>query len=104
MRTAAVILFVLPLFSCAESPGALPFPQHPVHTLRGHTADVMDVAFTPDGTLLATASVDGTVRLWRVDDGGLVGTLSHPEGITSMALSPDGRLLVTGSYDRAARI
>ncbi|MFF4402740.1 WD40 repeat domain-containing protein [Streptomyces sp. NPDC001480] len=37
--------------------------------LTGHTDGVYNCTFSPDGTLLATASDDRTVRLWRVTDG-----------------------------------
>ena len=35
-----------------------------LHTLSGHTFQVVDVAFSPDSTLLFSASLDGTVRVW----------------------------------------
>jgi WD40 repeat protein len=38
--------------------------------LRGHTAAPVGVSFSPDGTLIATASVDGTARVWRADGTG----------------------------------
>jgi WD40 repeat protein len=37
-----------------------------VHTLRGHTSWVHGVAFSPNGKWIASASRDGTVKLWQV--------------------------------------
>jgi WD domain, G-beta repeat len=43
--------------------------RHVRPAARGHTGRVQSCAFSPDGVLLATASHDWTVRLWRVADG-----------------------------------
>jgi WD40 repeat protein len=69
------------------------------HTLRGHTHIVFDLAWSPDGAQLASASWDGTVRMWRVADGALLHTLEHigVEWVTSVAWSPDGVRLASAA-------
>ncbi|OBT97675.2 hypothetical protein VE01_04595 [Pseudogymnoascus verrucosus] len=62
-------------------------------TLRGHTSRVFDIAFSPDGKLLATASLDGTVRLCDVATQKTLQVLEHNRGVGAMAFSPDGNLL-----------
>ena len=61
------------------------------------------VAFSPDGTRLATASRDGTARLWEVATGREQARLEHDGWVTRVAFSPDGTRLAT-SNDRTARL
>lgn len=67
--------------------------------LDKHTRAVYCLAFSQDGKILASGSLDGTVRLWDVQTGEEKGEpLKHPPQVQSVAISPDGRVLVTGGY------
>ncbi|HSV66968.1 MAG TPA: pentapeptide repeat-containing protein [Mycobacteriales bacterium] len=73
-------------------------------TLSGHTSTVTAVAYSPDGTRLATTSKDGTARIWDPTTGQLLITLTgHTGAVTAVAYSPDGTRLATTSYDNTAR-
>lgn len=79
---------------------------------EGHRqVGVNSVAFSPDGTLLASASDDRTVRIWKVEDGTCLRVLKHPRAIVeqeqkvhSVAFSPDGKLIASGSEDGRVRL
>jgi WD40 repeat protein len=62
-------------------------------------------AFRPDDRLLATASRDGTVRLWSVEDlSELTVIRGHTGLVEHLEFSPDGRRLLTASHDGTARL
>lgn len=69
-------------------------------TLSGHTDWVRAVAFSPDGTRLATASYDSTVRVWDTATGQELLTLTeHSRVVNSIAFSPDGTRLASAGGD-----
>jgi WD40 repeat protein len=68
--------------------------------LRGHTHCVKAIAFSPDGTVLASGSWDKTVRLWPVLCEAPISILAeHRLGIHALAFSPQGNLLASGGLD-----
>jgi WD40 repeat protein len=74
----------------------------PVTTLVGHTALPSGSAFSPDGSLIATSSQDGTVKLWNPNTGELLFTLAgHSGSVGYPEFSPDGRRLLTVAGDGA---
>ena len=68
--------------------------------LTGHTRFVTSVAYSPDGSTLASGSYNGTIRLWDVLTGKHQQSLEgHADRIFSLAFSPDGRTLASASRD-----
>ncbi|NWF69827.1 MAG: protein kinase [Chloroflexi bacterium] len=71
--------------------------------LRGHNDLIVNMVFSPDSALLATASWDGTAMLWDVQTGVALRTLSgHDSQVIGVAFSPDGAHIVSVSRDRTA--
>ncbi|KAG7253012.1 hypothetical protein CRUP_013976, partial [Coryphaenoides rupestris] len=93
--------------------------DRPLKTFQGHTNEVNAIKWDPSGMLLAScsddmtlkeiytinASFDSTVRLWDVERGVCIHTLTkHQEPVYSVAFSPDGKHLASGSFDKSVHI
>jgi WD40 repeat protein len=79
--------------------------QPPTWVLLAQRNGEVDVAFSPKGDMMASASLSGAVHLWKLPERTLTETLSAGGApVTSVAFSPDGRLLAATSEDGAARV
>jgi WD40 repeat protein len=70
-----------------------------------------DIAFSPDGTLVAAGSSYDWVGVWRVSDGGEVASLTNEEGnigsggkVLSVGFSPDGKTIYGGTDNSTLRV
>jgi WD40 repeat protein/serine/threonine protein kinase len=78
--------------------------QAPRSTLVGHEGKVYHLAISPDGKTLASASQDGTAKLWDLATAQLRLTLrGHTDEVNCVAFAPDGKELATASDDRTVR-
>src|SRR5689334_13818425 len=98
------ILAAAALLAAADKPAADPgVPEGPAPRkaracLHGHTTIVASVAFTADGTTLASGGCDGMVKLWDVKTGKELATLQGGGGdhVYAVAFSPDSKTLAVG--------
>lgn len=75
------------------------------HCLLGHGSAVYRLAFSPDGKILASGSMDGTIILWDTATGRELHPMAgHRYRVGAVAFSPDGRSLVTRGGDQTVRV
>ena len=74
--------------------------------MLGHSGRVSSVAFSPDGTVLASGSDEGAIRLWDATTARALGEplLGHRGSVRKIAFSPDGRTIASGSWDGTVRL
>ena len=72
--------------------------------LGGHDAEVTSVEFLPEGERVVSASLDGTVRIWDLDDGAAVGILRHKSAVRVATSDSSGKVIATGAEDGVVRL
>lgn len=74
-------------------------------TAHPAAAEVLALAFSPDGTVLVSGGGDTIVRMWDVQTGRQIQMLAgHTRRVSAIEFVPDGKLLITGSYDGSLRL
>src|SRR5581483_4715197 len=76
----------------------------PGAVLEGHQAPVVALASSPDGSTLASASWDHTVRLWPLAGGAPRVLEGHQQNVNGVAFTPDGKSVVSAGYDATLRV
>ncbi len=69
-----------------------------------HENRVMVVAWSPDGSKLATGGWDNTVQIWDMRRKKVIATIQHKNRVLAVSCRPDGSMLATGSLDYTAQI
>ncbi|MBW1809818.1 MAG: WD40 repeat domain-containing protein, partial [Deltaproteobacteria bacterium] len=70
-----------------------------------HAPAVTALSFHPDGKIIASGNLAGTIRLWDVSTGRLIKELlGHGGKVSTLVFSPDGRMLASGSWDFSVRL
>ncbi|PSB27838.1 NB-ARC domain-containing protein [Stenomitos frigidus] len=98
VRLWALTTHVLPLKDSSE-PSSMVAVQH-LKTLRGHADWIRCIAFSPDGSLLASGSSDGMVILWEPETGDRLHTFqAHSSLVLTVAFSPNEPVLASSGGD-----
>ncbi len=100
-----IFFFACFLSSCVCCPARLLGQESLLtKTIKG-TPILYSVAFSPDGKYLASSGAGNTLKIWRLEDGACVKTLTgHKSFVNSVAFSPDGKRLASASEDATVKI
>lgn len=68
--------------------------------MQGHSGRVYSVAITPDSKLIVSGGSDSSIKIWNLNSGQEIATLTgHTQIVVSVAISSNGLILVSGSCD-----
>jgi len=92
---------ISPVKNIKATPSTLKLKQE----LKGHTAIIWAVAFSLDGSLLASASADGAIILWNTETWEHKEPLrGHKGDVYSLSFSPDGQTLASAGKDKTIKL
>jgi WD40 repeat protein len=76
-----------------------------LNTYRKHSAAVLNIAWSPDGKKIASASADKTVQIWNATSKTpILVYRNHTKPVSALAWSPDGSRIVSGSWDTTVQV
>jgi WD40 repeat protein len=75
-----------------------------ITALQGHTNIITDLAWSPDGTKLASSSWDYKVKVWDFATGNELNSFTHGSWVRAVAWSPDSRFLYSGGDDSSIKV
>ncbi|MFY7806812.1 MAG: WD40 repeat domain-containing protein [Limnoraphis robusta] len=91
------------VFSELKTQEAIRLPAS--QTLIGHSTWVYAVTISSDNQYLASASYDGTIKIWNLKTGQLLHSFSgHTDAIETLTISPDNKILISGGWDNRIRV
>ena len=76
----------------------------PSGVIKAHDGFIFRLAFHPGGKMLASSSIDSSVRIWEIASGRLLATLKHVGHVYGIAFNPDGTRLATACKDNTIRL
>lgn len=76
-----------------------------IKILHKYNTEIRDIAYSPDGLLLAVAGKDKTIKIWDIKKGKEIFILSgHTDEVSSVEFTKDGKMLASGSWDKTVKL